>query len=91
MNEPEPKNSVESESTTGDYLKFQLDKSSAGLYETGKRYRAAFLSSLMMMALTAILVFAEGLEDTVTIPVLGLKLNRIHAAEACLVLSALSL
>lgn len=72
-------------------LEFQIDKTYASLFEAGKRLRATYLSTMLLFALTTLLVFGKTISGNVTVPLLGLGLNRLHAAEVTLVLCAASL
>jgi hypothetical protein len=72
--------------TDAEYLQFQIEKTYASLIEAGKSLRAAFLLTLTVFIVTAALLFGTSRTGDVTMPLLGITLDRIHAARVSLLL-----
>ena len=73
------------------FLDFELGKTHQTLFEVGKTYGSAFLTYIFLITFTAVLVFAKGVDGKVSVPLLGLQLEKDWAAGATLILSNISL
>jgi len=73
------------------FLDFELGKTHQTLFEAGKTYGSAFLTYIFLITVTAVLVFAKGVDGKVSVPLLGLQLEKDWAAGATLILSNISL
>ncbi len=70
---------------------FHLDKAQHSLFEAGKAIRGAAIAYLAFLFLSFLVVFFSGQSSILTIPGIGLPLDRRYAAEVCTVLSITSL
>src|SRR5215216_2278568 len=77
------------DTTSNDFLDFELTKTHQTFFESGKMVGNSFLTYLLLQCLTAILVFGKGLssEDYVQVPFLQLALEKHYAALILLVLT----
>jgi len=67
-------------------LKFEIDKTHQSLFETGKLLGTALLTYLSLLCLTVLLVYGKNVEDSVSVPLLGLKVGKVLAAAVTLLL-----
>lgn len=74
-----------------EFLDFQLSRAHASAWEAGKRLRHSYLLSLLFLLLGAILVLGKGVEQQIAVPILGLRLERLYAAEVAILLCCASL
>jgi|SRR5215470_5563560 len=70
-----------------DRQKFALDKSSATLFEAGKEASRCFFIFVMLLSSTIVIIFAASTSEDIPIPVVGLKLRPVYAAEIFLILA----
>jgi hypothetical protein len=73
------------------HLDFVIDKTYKTYFEAGNNLGKAFLSYLLLMCLAGMLVFGQGVSDSVKIPFLDLTVNKSYAALIVLVISCGSL
>lgn len=69
------------------YLDFALDKTQKTYFEAGNSLGKSFLTYLLLLCLTALLVFGKGIKDEVKIPFLDITVNKTYAALVILILS----
>ncbi|HVS80912.1 MAG TPA: hypothetical protein VHE60_04195 [Pyrinomonadaceae bacterium] len=67
-------------------LKFEIDKTHQALFEAGKLLGTSFLTYLSLLCLTVLLVYGKNVEDSVSVPLLALKVSRGLAAAVTLLL-----
>jgi hypothetical protein len=71
---------------SNEWLTFELEKTHQTLFQAGKALGKAFLTYLSLISLTALLVYGRNIEDSVSVPLLGLKVNKDLAAAITLLL-----
>lgn len=69
------------------FLDFKLEKTHQAITEIRKMISSALLTYLLLICITALLAFGKGVEDTISAPLLDVKLNKNYAAEITLLLS----
>lgn len=74
-----------------EFLDFNLSKSYEAWQETQKSHAKAFISYIFFLVLTAVLLWGEGLEDRINVPVLSLSIDRRFASIWSLVLNSINL
>ena len=79
--------STEKSESLDDFLDFYIEKTYQSFYESGKIIGHAFITCLLFLSLTAILIYGKGLEDKVSVPFLQLTLSKIYAAVLTLLFS----
>jgi len=83
---------AESSDTAGnsdELLTFEVEKTHQTLFQAGKALGKAFLTYFSLLSLTALLVYGRSIEDGVSVPLLGLKVNKDLAAAVTLLLCQL--
>lgn len=78
------------ESLATEYLDFQLSKAYASMFESGKHIQRFYLMSILFISFGAVLILGGGVEQQVAVPFLGLKLERLYAAFAAVLLCCAS-
>lgn len=72
-------------------LDFNLSKSYEAWQEAQKTLSKAFISYVVFLSLTAVLLWGEGIENKVNVPVLSLSIDRRSASVWTLILSGITL
>jgi hypothetical protein len=67
--------STSTDTGANELLNFEIDKAQQSLFEAGKSLGTAFLTYLLLLSLTALLIYGESIENNGPIPLLTLKLN----------------
>lgn len=73
-------------SLKNELLDFEIDKTHQTLFAAGKLLGTAFLTYLSLLCLTALLVYGRGMEDSVSVPLLALKVSKDLAAAITVLL-----
>ena len=66
-------------------LQFEIDKTHESLFETGKSLGTAFVTYLLLVAVTALLMYGR-VEENVELPLLSVKVGKDLAAAVTVVL-----
>ena len=83
---------AESADTVGnsdELLTFEVEKTHQTLFQAGKALGKAFLTYFSLLSLTALIVYGRSIEEGVSVPLLGLKVNKDLAAAVTLMLCQL--
>lgn len=88
---PTEKATKEGRAVDRELLDFNLSKTYEAWRESQKTLSAAFISHVVFLSLAAVLLWGEGIEQRINVPVLSLSIDRRSASVWMLVLSGVTL